>query len=175
MEQNELIVSPLDFVIENLSILNNKISITKTRISFENFITIWNFLEEIPLDQIQQIQNLELTIDTNNIDFLNFLDAIANSSISFDCTFIFLSQSSENALIEFQKIWLKMNFLSNKQRIQTNLRISQRSLLNIIPDKFNELCAMHDRIFHLNFVFSERNFPNNFDDKNISCLQRQRI
>ena len=39
----------IDFVIENFNILNNKISITETRISFENFITIFFFLGRNPI------------------------------------------------------------------------------------------------------------------------------
>lgn len=163
----------IDFVNENLSILNNKISITKTRISFEKFITIWNFLEE---DQILQIQNYEITIDANNLDFLNFLDAIANSPISFDCKFIFLSQSSKDALIDFQKIWLKMNSLSNKRKIQTNVHISQRSLLKIVPDNLNELCVLF-LICSIEFFISVLSFlkeisPTKFKfaDKNSSFL-----
>ena len=103
---------------ENFKIEKQKIRIFVDRTcSFENFVEIWTFLNEIPSEQIEKIGTQNIFIISKNLDFLWFLDSIVNSSIFHELTFIFSAPINFTAR-ESKQIWKKIDSLPIKNKIQ---------------------------------------------------------
>lgn len=107
------------------------------KISPENFIRIWNLLEQIPSHKIKK---QELSIDIESSDFLNNFETVSNSAIPIHCNFNY-SPSKEDASqdsIDFQNFLKKVSSLANKQKIQLSFNTSLFSL-KIIPYNLNQM------------------------------------
>ena len=108
------------------NIIDNNINILNTDFSFEEFSLFWDFCKEIPANRIIYEK---IIITAKNFEFLNMIESILNSPISFNYRFqVSLPECNVQNCLDMQNLLQKMITLANKQIMRIHF---ENSLLDM--------------------------------------------